>query len=316
MQLSPGEHARFLHGPAARRPLRAAARAALVVALAAGLAACGEPPGVESIAGGRASPFVPAGAPTPDTAAATGEAPPPSSPARDSALAVLERMDRTALDSSFARLRDRAYVRHTRLDRLGPGGAVRAWRTRTLRYAPEAGAAPDRVAADRVAADSAGAPGRAPLSGLASSANPQARLENPVPYALPDQPAYLSPRTREAFAYRLTADTLGFGPGRSAVAVQVVEVRARPGAGDDQSIRYARLVVTRADRALVAASVVRAERTLFFREDSRFSLLLRPGPAGAWLPGLTRFRARVDVPFRAPRQFRTASAYYGFGNAS
>jgi hypothetical protein len=220
-------------------------------------------------------------------------------------------MDRSALDSSFARLRGRSYVRHTRLDRLGPGGALRAWQTRTLRYTPEAGADPELVAAD-----SAGAPGSRPLAGLTPAADPQARLENPVPYALPDQPAYLSPRTREAFAYRLTADTLTFGPEAAPVAVQVVEVRARPGTGDDQSVRYARLVTTRAGHTLVAASVVRAERTLFFREDSRFSLALRPGPARTWLPALTRFRARVDVPFRAPRQFRTASAYYGFGDAS
>jgi hypothetical protein len=269
------EHARSLHALAA----------VALLAGALGLAGCGP-------SGARPDPaLVPA-----DTIT--------SAVGRDSALAVLTSMRRTAFDSAFAVL-DRYHVTRTvRTEQLSPSGVATAVRSYTLRYAP----APARGVVRR--RDSAGTFRGGGLFGRAAPARrPADRPADLAGQVLPDQPAYVEPRTREAFRYALRADTL-----RNETPVYVLEATARArGTGRDQGVRYVRLLLDRASRQLVGLTTVRAGTALLFGENSRFSIRLRRAPDGAaWVPHVTRTRASVQVPFRVPRQFRTVSAFYNY----
>ena len=222
---------------------------------------------------------------------------------RDSALAILAQLNRTAFDSAFARLDAYAVTRHVRTEQMDTTGTVTAHRTRTLRYSP--GTAPGTIQR----ADSAGQfQTGGLLSSIAPTASRRARPSNLAAQALPDQPTYLAPRTQEAYRYALRRDSLLDG-----TPTHVVEAKARlDERGADQSIRYARLTIDRASDQLVGLTTARASQILLFRERSQVTLRLRRAPDATWVPHLTRVRALVDVPFRAPRQFRTVSAYYGY----
>jgi len=222
---------------------------------------------------------------------------------RDSTLAVLTSMKRAAFDSAFATLDDYAVTRHLRTDRLTPSGTTVAVRAYTVRYPP--GTDPGHI----LEGDSSGTFRHGGLlSGTLSTGPPSQRPSNVAALALSDQPAYLAPRTRDAYEYILRADSL-----RDGTPTHVVTARARAaGTGQDQGVRYARLELERATRNLIGLTVVRAEQALLFSENSRLTLQLRRAPDGAWVPGVSRFRAMVDAPFRTPRQFRTVSAYYNY----
>jgi len=222
---------------------------------------------------------------------------------RDSVLAVLARMNRTAFDSAFARLDEYAVTRRARTEQLDTTGATTAYRSLTLRYPP--GSAPGTVQR----ADSAGTFREGGVfSAITPTQQRTAMPANVAAQALADQPAYLAPRTQEAYRYALRRDSLLDG-----TPVLVVEAKARSDErGADQDIRYARLTIDRASNELVGLTTARSSRILLFRENSQLTVRLRPAPDDTWVPHLTRFRALVDVPFRTARQFRTVSAYYGY----
>lgn len=224
---------------------------------------------------------------------------------RDSVLAVLARMNRTAFDSAFARLDDYAVTRHVRTEQLDTTGATTASRSLTLRYPPGSGTGTVRRA------DSAGAFREGGvLSAITPAEQRTAKPANLAAQALADQPAYLAPRTQEAYRYALRRDSLLDG-----TPVLVVEAKARSDErGADQDVRYARLTVDQESNELVGLTAARSSRILLFRESSQLTIRLRRAPNSRrdWVPHLTRFRAVVDVPFRTARQFRTVSAYYGY----
>lgn len=233
-----------------------------------------------------------------------------SEASRDSVLALLGAMNRSAFDSAFAQLDEYAVTRYVRTEQLDTIGATTAYRTLTLRYRPgsEAGTVQR--------ADSAGSFRE---GGILASITPAERRAlkppNLATQSLADQPAFLAPRTQEAYRYALRADSLLDG-----TPTYVVDAKARSaGRGAEQGIRYARLTMHRTSLELVGLTVARASRILLFRENSRVTIRLRWAPDGrrgqarrGWVPHFTRFRALVDVPFRAPRQFRTVSAYYAY----
>ncbi len=237
----------------------------------------------------------------------------PTEAPRDSVLAVLARMNRTAFDSAFATLDAYAITRHVRTEQLDTTGTTTAYRSLTLRYSP--GQARGTVQR----ADSAGSFREGGLlSGITPAQRRTAKPANLVAQILPDQPAYLAPRTQEAYRYALRPDSL-----LDDTPVVVVEAMARTDErGNDQAVRYARLTINRTSHELVGLTTVRTNQILLFQENSQITIRLRRAPdsdhgdaprsADAWVPHLTRFRAIVDVPFRAPRQFRTTSAYYAY----
>ena len=278
MQPSPLERVHFL---------QMVAGGLLLVGVAVGGAGCTSP-------APQAGTYAPFG--TVDTMATTEVA-------RDSVLAVLARTNRTAFDSAFAQLDAYAVTRHVRTEQLDTIGVATAFHERTLRYPP--GTSDGTVQH----ADSAGSfRGGGVFSGITPAQQPTARPADLAAQALADQPAYLAPRTQEAYRYALRRDSL-----LNSTPVLVVEAKVRRDErGEDQGIQYARLTIDRSSYELIGLTTVRASRTLLFRESSQITIRLHPAPDGTWMPHLTRFRAVVDVPFRTPRQFRTVSAYYGY----
>lgn len=281
MQPPPPERARFLH---------TVVGGLLLLTLAVGSLGCTD----HSLPSGTYSSFGPI-----DTIA-TSEVP------RDSVLAVLNQLNRTAFDSAFAQLDAHAVTRHVRTEQMDTTGATTASRMLTLRYPP------GDTSGTIQRADSAGTFRQ---GGLLSSITPAqrrtARPANLALQALADQPPYLAPRTQEAYRYALRRDSLLDGR-----PVLVVDAKRRSDErGADQDIQYARLTIDRASHELVGLTTARRSRILLFRENSQLTIRLRPAPNDGWVPHLTRFRALVDVPFRAARQFRTVSAYYAYGES-
>lgn len=232
----------------------------------------------------------------------------PSNVSRDSAIAVLSSMQRTAFDSAFAALEAYGVTRYVRTEQLSPSGVITALRSSVLRY-------PDSSRDGTILRrDSSGAFRRGGLFGrVAPDQQPTARPANFAAQVLSDQPAYVEPRTREAFRYALQADTL-----RDGTPVYVLEAIARDyGTGREQGIRYARLHIVRSTRELIGLTTVRDDEVLLFGENSRLSFHLRRAPDGRrdWVPHVTRVRALVHVPFRTPRQFRTVSAFYAYDSS-
>ena len=226
-----------------------------------------------------------------------------SSAERDSALALLDRMQRSAFDSAFVRLDRYSFVRSIRTEQRTTGGTVTAWTERALRY-PVDGTAP-RV----LRSDSMGTVTGTTLGPLGPSSNPEPRPPNAATYAFPEEAAYLSKRTQGAFQYAFRPNTSIDGQ-----AARVVEIHPKPTPdGHDQVIRFARLTIARGTNQLLAAHTVRSERTLLFQEDSELLVRLQRSPdRQTWVPADTRFHTRVDVPLRAPQQFRTTSTYTGY----
>lgn len=221
---------------------------------------------------------------------------------RDSALAVLSSMERSAFDSAYAALSDYTVTRYVRTEQLDSTGTTTALASYVLRYPP----GPERGVIQR--SDTAGTfRGGGLLGRAAPDRRPTDRPANVAEQILPDQPTYVEPRTREAYRYALRADTLPDGS-----AAYILEARARTGGtGQDQSIRHARLLIDRASHQLIGLTTVRADPGLLFSEHSRLHLRLRPR-ADTWIPDISRVRAVLNVPFRAPRQFRTVSAFYQY----
>lgn len=210
---------------------------------------------------------------------------------RGAALAVLDSLQQTAIRASFDRLAGYAFTQHLRIERRAPDGSVTGFREQVRRFPPPDSA--QRPLSLRV--DSSGAFDGDWLGNLLPASGDT--LINRAQYVLPDEAAYLAPRTREAFRYRLRPDTsLG---GRT---VRVVEVHAQPGdPGADRAIRHARLFVEPGTYELVGLYLVRADASLLFREDSRAAVYLQPAPDGSWVPAMTQLEARLKIPFRGPQ---------------
>ncbi|MDX1548513.1 MAG: hypothetical protein R3247_16060 [Rhodothermales bacterium] len=233
--------------------------------------------------------------------AAPPEALPQDLAVRDTVLAVLGRIDDRAFREAFSRLDAVPHTRHIRTTQLDASGRRLAGLERVVRH--EDGAH-RLLHADTLGAFAFG------YLGSFVDADPG----TPAPAAdwldalLPEDPAYLAPRNRDAFVYRFRPDTVVAG-----MPVQAVEIRARAGEGDDQPIRRARLYLDEDAGRLVAFSLHRSNRAFFARETTAVFAAVRPGDGGSWRPHVTRVRTRIDGPFRAPHRFQTASAFYAFG---
>ena len=224
---------------------------------------------------------------------------------RDAALALLASLDREAFRQAFERLAHYHYTRQVRTVQLNRQGELRAYLERTLRYNSRG----EEPAASVLEVDSSGTfafglLGRFAVGGEIDVERPTRLTER----LLPEEPAYLSERNREAFLYSLEQGTT-----RAGRPVRILVIEARPGEGDEQTIRRVRLYVERQSRQLVALYLERADQDIFFSERSRLYAETKPTSDGAyWLPSRTRFHAQLDLPLQPPRAFRTSSVYYDY----
>ncbi len=213
---------------------------------------------------------------------------------RDSALAILRSLDRAPLMAAFDGLA-RPYRVETLVEQLGADGEPAAFRSRTLRVG--------QGGAEVVAADSAGALDFGAFGALAGGGAWTGEVgANPVPLTLPEEPAWLDPRGREAFRFGFAPDTL-LGERR----VRVLTVEARPGEGDDQPLRRARLYVD-GEVSLVGFRLHRRMDAVLFGEASTVAVELHPGPEG-WRPHRVQLETALDAPLAAPRLFRLTRRY-------
>lgn len=228
---------------------------------------------------------------------------PSSDDAVDAAVALLEETDEEALRTAFERLPDYGFTRRLRTVQFDPAEEDRiAAIERVVRHTFRDGERIYRVQT----ADTVGTFAFGLLRHFADPAplrDPQAAISS----ILPEEPPYLSPRHRDAYRYRVLADTVLWGR-----PVQVIAVGARPEEGEGQNIRRARLYIDRATHALLALSVRYRRDALLFQEQSAFFVSLRPAPDSGWVPYRTSVRTRIDVPLLPPRLFQTQAMYYGY----
>ena len=97
--------------------------------------------------------------------------------------------------------------------------------------------------------------------------------------------------------------------------VRVLAVDARPGEGDDQALRRARLYLDAATGDLVGARLHRRMASLLFSETSDVLVMLHPVYDG-WLPRLARFDTTLDALFTDERRFVLARRYSDFQPAA
>lgn len=243
-------------------------------------------------------------------AACGGPDPAPLSPdeaaARDSALALLSAADTAPLADAFERLDAFRYRVVMQTEQLGEATPTARW-TIVAEITPTA----DGPRTDIVDSDSTGTFDYGGFSALTSDASESPLAsENPAPLVLPEDPAYLDPRGREAYTFGFAPDTvLGGQP------VQIVTVDAREGE-EDQALRRARLYLHRDSGALVGVRLERRTESLVFGERSDATIMLQPGPAGGWLPHHTRVEAAVDALFADSRRFRITRRYDAFEPAA
>ncbi len=231
---------------------------------------------------------------------ACSEQPPPAlapgeSAARDSVLTLLRAADTNTFDAAFARLDKMVYQVTTRTEQIGENGEPVASHTRTYRLT--------RGTAERIAADSSGTFDYGGFSSFADRRRDELDFAtSPAALVLPDEPAYLDPRGREVFTFALAGDTL-LGDRR----VRVLTVTARPGEGDDQALRTARLYLD-VSGSLVGARVRRRQASALFGESSALVFFLQPTDGG-WLPDRLSVDTEIRAPLTTPRRFRLDERY-------
>lgn len=219
------------------------------------------------------------------------------STARAAALALLREANVKAMHKAFSRMDDFGFTRHTRTTQWNGEGQIVAMRERTVQFSGPA-TSPRVRAVDSVGTFDFGFLN--PLAGREATLAPSPDLAS---YAIPEDPAYLDPRHREAFDFRRLPDTTISG-----TTVHVIDVLARPGEGDRESIRRARAYLSPNDE-LVGIDLWQQERTFLFAEDSRFLIKLRPAPYGGWLPDTLVVRTRLATPFRKARLLETSAGF-------
>jgi hypothetical protein len=222
---------------------------------------------------------------------------------QDSIFAFLAMIDQEAFRGSFEYLNEKTFTRYTRSEQFDDNDVLLAFEERVIRHSGP----PTGRNYDLVDQDSAGVFDYGYLRPFVSDVEPS---RDPMDFArriVPDDPAYMSARNRDAYVYRSLPDTV-----MGDVSARVIEIRARPQVGDSQNVRNVRLYVDRNSSRLIAMYLERIDRAMWYREESIFYVHVRMMPDTSWMPYNTRFETRITVLFRPAQRFRTASTYYGY----
>lgn len=122
---------------------------------------------------------------------------------------------------------------------------------------------------------------------------------------MPEEPAYLNPRFRDEFEFRILPDTPYWDR-----PVLVIEVAAR--AGSKQDLRRVRYYVDRATGTLVDYRLERNSAQILYGERSHFILSLRPGPDNAWVPHQVGIAVTMHLPPRRTRMIKREVTFYDY----
>ena len=210
------------------------------------------------------------------------------------ALAVLSAADIELLPQAFAEVNAR---RHTRYSRLVQqiGSKMPATVARIVRQGPESDAVVVAHYESGVVA-----------SGFRGVPANTLRVDAVAEQIIETEPAHLSTRFAEDFLYETLPDTMRWNR-----PVQVIAISARPNA--PQPVREARYYV---DQGVVVGLYIRRQRrTLFFSEDTRYYLEVRPDGYGAWVPHQLHIATDVALPLRPVRSLERMMTFYAYENS-
>lgn len=221
----------------------------------------------------------------------------------DSAFSFISDIDQEAFNRAFSELPRRNYIRYTRTDQFDEEEYLIAFEERVTRHQGP----PNNRSFLTLEYDSAGSFDYGYFHRFVSQKVDSSDPINLAQYVIPEDPAYLSARSRDAYTYRSLPDTMMWD-----MAARVIEVRARPEEGNGHSIRRVRLYVDRGTKRLIAIYLERIDLAIWYREESQFYVHIRPTPNGSWVPYNTRFETKIGVPFRPTQRFRTVSTYYAY----
>jgi hypothetical protein len=209
------------------------------------------------------------------------------------------------LRGAFQNLDAYSFTRVAQTEQLSKDGVVMARKSKAVHYQFRDGAR--AVVAEPLASDSAfqfGFFGR-----FAPREDADSDLSSVADALIPEDPAYLSPRTRDDFTYIAGPDTMLNG-----MHVKILKVEAVPDAAE-QSARRARLYYDPQSYAVVALFHEHASPALVFRESTSLYVQIRPGADGQWVPDTTSVSTRIHLPLTEARHFRAVSAFTNFSRA-
>ena len=196
---------------------------------------------------------------------------------------LLQNVTQDAVAAAFARLDSLGYAADLEVTQRDDAGAVVGESTLALR---------GRGGAVEVA-------GRTGSGTLAEPAEVAPRLRDPVAGALPAEPAFVDPASRDQYRRAVVGDTTVAGH-----RLRLVEAVLVDGEGEQQVQRVRAAVEPETARPVVVEVERRAD-SVVYTEASRARVALAPGPGGAWLPRSVETETRTDVPLADPVRLRT-----------
>ena len=127
---------------------------------------------------------------------------------------------------------------------------------------------------------------------------PAPRLQDPLAAALPEDPPYADPASRDQYRRAVVGDTVVGGRRLALVEAVLTDPDA------EQGVRRVRAAVDPASGQPIVVTVHRALSSAVFDEQSRVSVELMPDGDG-WLPRRVETDTRTDVPLSPGRRVRT-----------
>ena len=222
---------------------------------------------------------------------------------QDSALTQLSNLNRHAIDRAFAHLPQLQYLHTQQFEQFDVQGDPMAYRRTSVQYR---GSLTARTA-EQTQVDTRGNFSTSfwgkQTDLLREDTTSLARL------ILPLEPAYLSPRGQETYHYQILSDSVLDG-----LEVHRIEVKARPGLGDQQPLRRVLLYFETTSDEVIGIHVERVQSSMLYDERSSFYLQLQAGPVANWLPHHVRLETRTQALFFDPLHYRRVSTYSDFQN--
>ncbi|MDT0632086.1 hypothetical protein [Rubrivirga litoralis] len=210
------------------------------------------------------------------------DAPPAAAPSEADRL--LANVTQDALAGAFARLDSAGYVADLDVTQRDAGGAAVGEAALTVRSAGGAVRVEERRGTGTLAEPSDDPP----------------RLRDPIGSALPSEPAFVDPASREQYRRAVVGDTVVAGRALRLVEAVLIDTTA------EQAVRRVRAAVDPQTARPVVVEVERRADSVVYTEASRVRVALAPGRGGAWLPREVETDTRTDVPLAEPVRLRTA----------
>ena len=142
--------------------------------------------------------------------------------------------------------------------------------------------------------------GRRGTGTLAAPSDEPPRLRDPIGPALPAEPAFVDPASRDQYRRAVVGDTVVAGRRLRLVEAVLLDATA------EQQVRRVRAAVEPETARPVVVEVERRADSAVYTEASRARVALAPGPGGAWLPRAVETDTQTDVPLADPVRLRTA----------